>query len=441
MSTDLRYNFEAGGQYSYHKEEESIAMSFNPFEEKPIKLENSFYDWKSLYPKPYNKKEVSPYTKLRVILMNGTEFEAVWFSHQNMRNCRNNDIRREMALIRRTEQQQQKRISMLKPLDENILEHTIGYEQLAVDLTAVLAMREPDPYVKQALDFALLEDFDHLYRYANLLDMEYGIKAENLVNRYVEITPGRPTISEHRFPIDDVRHYVCFKKAHPLTKLAINIITAAEQQTMNYYMNVGSTYTSDLGRKLYQEICLIEEQHVTHYGSLKDTTCTMLESLLMHEYTECYLYYSCYQDESDPKIKSIWEQHLEQEIAHLHIASELLECYEGTVWQKVIPDGKFPELLKLQPTIEYVKQVLPTVRLTTDFEDYVEVSEKYEASPFFKYQKLVNKNPVNNPSHMVIEKHIQKMDQDYRFETGQHPVSELRDRKADNIDIGRIREA
>ena len=71
----------------------------------------------------------------------------------------------------------------------------------------------------------------------------------------------------------------------------------------------------------------------------------MLESLLMHEYTECYLYYSCYQDESDPKIKSIWEQHLEQEIAHLHIASELLECYEGTVWQKVIPDGKFPELL------------------------------------------------------------------------------------------------
>ena len=53
----------------------------------------------------------------------------------------------------------------------------------------------------------------------------------------------------------------------------------------------------------------------------------------------------------------------------------------------------------------------------------------------FQIPKLVNKNPVNNPSHMVIEKHIQKMDQDYRFETGQHPVSELRDRKADNIDM------
>ena len=35
----------------------------------------------------------------------------------------------------------------------------------------MLAMREPDKRVKAALDFALLEDFDHLYRYADLLDM------------------------------------------------------------------------------------------------------------------------------------------------------------------------------------------------------------------------------------------------------------------------------
>ena len=52
----------------------------------------------------------------------------------------------------------------LKPLDETILEHTIGYEQLAVDLTAIMAQNETDAYVKAALDFALLEDFDHLYR-------------------------------------------------------------------------------------------------------------------------------------------------------------------------------------------------------------------------------------------------------------------------------------
>ncbi|MBP3884830.1 MAG: hypothetical protein J6D54_07845 [Olsenella sp.] len=43
----------------------------------------------------------------------------------------------------------------MSPSDETPLETTIGYEQLAIDLTATLAMREPDPYVKAAMDFAL----------------------------------------------------------------------------------------------------------------------------------------------------------------------------------------------------------------------------------------------------------------------------------------------
>ena len=30
----------------------------------------------------YNKDNTSPYTKTRVILMNGTEFESQWFMHQ-----------------------------------------------------------------------------------------------------------------------------------------------------------------------------------------------------------------------------------------------------------------------------------------------------------------------------------------------------------------------
>ena len=58
---------------------------------------------------------------------------------------------------------------------------------------------------------------------------------------------------------------------------------------MNYYMNTSAVYDeSEIGRQLYQEIGLIEEQHVTQYGSLIDPNTTMLECLLMHQYTECY---------------------------------------------------------------------------------------------------------------------------------------------------------
>ena len=144
----------------------------NPFKEKPTLITDSLCNWAGIYPCSYCKNEVDPYTKTRVILMNGTEYEANWFSHQFSRNCDNNDLRREIALTRRIEKQQQMAIAVLKPIDETILETTISYEQLAVDLTAALASREPDAHVKAALDFALLEDFDHLYRYADLLEME-----------------------------------------------------------------------------------------------------------------------------------------------------------------------------------------------------------------------------------------------------------------------------
>jgi len=224
----------------------------NPFEIKPKNLESTIMDWSELRPVSYSKREVDPYTRTRVILMNGTEFEANWFLHQFSRNCGNNDLRRVLALIRRSEQQQQKLISLIKPVDETLLEHTIGYEQLAVDLTAHLAKREHDLYVKKALDFALLEDFDHLYRYADFLDMETGEKAENLVGRYTEIMPARPTISHYRHPYDTIRYHINNKTATLGTKLCVGIITAAEQQTMNYYMNVCGAYPNDRGRFLYQ---------------------------------------------------------------------------------------------------------------------------------------------------------------------------------------------
>ena len=59
--------------------------------------------------------------------------------HQFARNCDNDEIKRELAVVRAQEQMQQKRIACLKPLNESILETTIAYEQLAIDLTATLA--------------------------------------------------------------------------------------------------------------------------------------------------------------------------------------------------------------------------------------------------------------------------------------------------------------
>lgn len=413
--------------------------SFNPFEERPYPIDKIFMDWDTMYPCPYNKDTVNAYTKCRIILMNGTEFEAQWFSRNFSRHCDNNELRRELALIRRSEQQQQKRISCLKPKDETILEHTISYEQLAVDLTAVLAKQECDCHVKNALNIALLEDFDHLYRYSNLLDYEYGACPERLVGKYTEITPARPTISEHRYPTDSIFCSINNKTATLQTKLNVNIITAAEQQTMNYYMNVASLYCkSDLGRRLYQEIGMIEEEHVSQYESLIDPNATWLESLLMHEYTECYLYYSCLLTECDYRIKRIWEECLIQEIAHLHKAAELLRCYEGKDWMQVIPGGTFPDIIKLRPNIDYVREIIKTTAGNTQKKEMVVPLMTLSANDeFYEYQNLVNHDVNNVASHNVIERRIDKYDCDYRFEVAPNPIPSLRNRQCDNTQLGR----
>lgn len=411
----------------------------NPFYEKACRAESVYMDWQTMYPKPYCKEEVDPYTKVRIILMNGTEFEATWFSHQFHRHCSDNSLRRQLSILRRAEQQQQKRLACLKPANESILEHTIGYEQLAVDLTAILAQREPDPYVVKTMNLALLEDFDHLYRYADLMNFERGVHAERLVGCYTEIMPGRPTISEHRHPNDSVRYYCDFKKAAPITKLNTAIITAAEQQTMNFYMNQCGFYESELGRRLYQEIAMIEEQHVTEYGSLLDSTCTWLENLLLHEYTECYLYYSCMQDETDCYVRKIWEEHFDIELAHLHRAAELLKKYEGKEWQQVIPDGEFPELLRFTPQKEYVRKVLAeTVFNTADRENPQKpVCDLPKDADFFQYQSIVNHDVNQVASHRVIVREIQAKGHDYRFEERANPIQELQCRTCDNTTVGR----
>ncbi len=411
----------------------------NPFELTAKPLESLIMNWRQMTPVPYDKRTVDPYTRCRAILMNGTEFEQVWYSHQLSRHNGDNELRRQVALLRRLEQQQQKLIGALKPADETILEHTIGYEQLAVDLTAGLAQREDNPYVKQALDFALLEDFDHLYRYADLMEFDDRQHAETLVGRYTEIMPGRPTIAHHRHPFDSVKFHIQNRTASPVTRLCVGIITAAEQQTMNYYMNVAAFYPTAWGQKLYREIGMVEEQHVTQYGSLMDTEPTWLEGLLEHQYTECFLYWSAMETETDPRLKGLWEQLFEQEVSHLHFAANLLETYEGKEASQVIPGGTFPDPLRLCGNIAYVRSVLGgTVCNTALREDWTNVNDLSPQADFFRYQGIVNRDVNDVESHAVIQRVIARDGEDYRFETAPNPVPALRDRREDNTQIGRV---
>lgn len=77
----------------------------NPLEYKTKDIDSYFMDFNKLYPKAYDKKKTNPYTKTRVILMNGTEYESVWFLHQFARNCNIPEVKQAIAVVRKQEQQ------------------------------------------------------------------------------------------------------------------------------------------------------------------------------------------------------------------------------------------------------------------------------------------------------------------------------------------------
>jgi hypothetical protein len=132
--------------------------------------------------------------------MNGIEVEAALFGHQMARQADAYDIKQKLAQVRRIEQQQQKTINWLIPPDESTLDLTLGYEQVAVDLTAWLARTESDENVKNALHFALIEDFDHLYRYSNLMGLMNGRTARWSGDRDLpRPTHGRRASAPSRF--------------------------------------------------------------------------------------------------------------------------------------------------------------------------------------------------------------------------------------------------
>jgi hypothetical protein len=156
-------------------------MAFHPLQEKGIPFERQVRNWDELNREPYDKNGVHPYTRTRIILMNGIEVEAALFGHQMARQADAYDLKQKLAQVRRIEQQQQKTIHWLIPADESTREATLGYEQVAVDLTAWLAQTEPEENVRNALNFALIEDFDHLHLAAELLDQDEGRDAESLL--------------------------------------------------------------------------------------------------------------------------------------------------------------------------------------------------------------------------------------------------------------------
>jgi hypothetical protein len=372
-------------------------MGLDLFKEKGTPLERQDFTWRDLVQAPISKLDDDAFTRVRIILMNGIESEALRFSHACARM--NKDLQLPLARIRRVEQHQQTMVNWLLPADQSPLETTIGFEQVAIEVTASVALHEPDPYLAQVYRFGMLEDFDHLYRYSALMDRLLGKDANTILQSFTDVMPGRPTAVEHRAPEDDLREPYDRATADPVTKLNALTIMAGEHQTHDYYMTVGPTFADPVARQLYAEIASIEEQHVTQYESIIDPTESWLEKWLMHEAGEVYNYWSCVESETNPRVKAIWERFLDYELGHLRAVMEMVKSTERRDPAELLP-ATLPQPIGYHPHRDFVRETLANeVDLRARGPEFIDKAQEKADSPSVRYRKQMNAE--GSPSEAV----------------------------------------
>ena len=386
-------------------------MTLNPLKEKGIPFEKQLRTWEDIVKRPFKREEVDCYTRTRQILMNGIETEGWAFKRAFCRFHHDDELKALVARIRRIEDQQQTTNNWFGPFNQTVLDTTLGYEQVAVELTAWLAQNEPDEYVKETYDFGLLEDFDHLYRYAQFAYATEGTDPNEILHGMTDVVIGRPTQNHHNCNAMRIRKAYDKTITSPQTKANILTLVSAEQQTHNYYAEHGFMYGSDELRKLYGEICDVEEEHVTMYETLIDPTESWIEKWLIHEFTEVCNYYTCYTDEVDERIKQVWEEFLMMEIEHLQMAAKALKKHEDREPEEVIGDKVF-ETCHFESQKKYVKEILNSQidkRLDSDY-GYAYIDELPEDWVGYKVQEI--QNGAGAPSESAVRVSMSTLERD-----------------------------
>ncbi|GAB2857276.1 hypothetical protein GCM10022221_66090 [Actinocorallia aurea] len=62
-------------------------MAFNPLEHRGMPWDKQLRNWRELDVAPIDPDNADPYTRCRIIAMNGIEVEALMFSHHLNRVC------------------------------------------------------------------------------------------------------------------------------------------------------------------------------------------------------------------------------------------------------------------------------------------------------------------------------------------------------------------
>ena len=126
---------------------------------------------------------------------------------------------------------------------------------------------------------------------------------------------------------------------------------------------------------------------------------TWLEKWVLHEAAEVYNYHGCAQQESNPRLRALWERFLDYELGQLHLAIEHFQRLDGRDVAEILPD-ELPDPIPIESQREFVRQVLSDeVDLRADGSRFVDKAQEPRRSIDYREQL----NAEGSPSEQVAD--------------------------------------
>jgi hypothetical protein len=162
-------------------------------------------------------------------------------------------------------------------------------------------------------------------------------------------------------------------------------------------MNIGPVFADPVARALYAEIASVEAQHIVHYGSMLNPDESPLEKLVLGQATEVWNYAACAAQETNPRIKALWERMLDYELGQLQVAIGLFQDLERRDAAELLGDGSLPPGIEFVSQREFLRQALQEVPMRKDGTGFVDEDDEAVASLAYRNHM----NAQGSPSQSV----------------------------------------
>jgi hemerythrin superfamily protein len=286
---------------------------FDPLDHPGIPVDRHGRHWHEHDLEPIDARSADSYTQCRISTMQALEAAASAFDRGFAQRSSDADARRSVAAMGEAAARRLDHITALQPGGRSPLENAARRERAALDLVTWVARNEPEPQRSAAYRGQARRHLERLRSYAELGEQAGYDWADRIGGQVATLWPpsGR---AAPRQPVGAPS--AAPPAAQPMSRLHDWTVRAVHQQVAR---RSGGIVSSPRRR-----------------GAQPRSGADYWEQLFLHESAGCYLYYSFLADETDHRLKPLWELHLQMELAHLRAAGDLLRRYAGRDPQEVV---------------------------------------------------------------------------------------------------------